>query len=51
MSAYSFDWLRGRLDVGIHEGGYLYLASPAMVANLEANHAIQRRGGCGHRAA
>jgi FAD-dependent oxidoreductase domain-containing protein 1 len=45
MSAYSFDWLRERLDVGVQEGGYLYLASRAMVANLEANHAIQRAEG------
>jgi FAD-dependent oxidoreductase domain-containing protein 1 len=45
MSAYSFDWLRERLDVGVHEGGYLYLASSAMVANLEASHAIQRAEG------
>jgi FAD-dependent oxidoreductase domain-containing protein 1 len=45
MSAYSFDWLRHRLDVGIHEAGYLYLASTAMVASLEANHAIQRAEG------
>ena len=34
MSAYSFAWMRERLDVGIHEGGYLYLGSSAMVANL-----------------
>jgi FAD-dependent oxidoreductase domain-containing protein 1 len=45
MSAYSFEWMRERLDVGIHEGGYLYLGSRAMVANLEANHAIQRAEG------
>jgi glycine/D-amino acid oxidase-like deaminating enzyme len=45
MSAYSFDWLRDRLDVGIHEAGYLYLGSQAMVGNLEANHAIQRAEG------
>ena len=45
MSAYSFDWLRDRLDVGLHEAGYLYLGSHAMVANLEANHAIQRAEG------
>jgi len=45
MSAYSFDWLRDRLDVGVHEAGYLYLGSQAMVGNLEANHAIQRAEG------
>jgi FAD-dependent oxidoreductase domain-containing protein 1 len=45
MSTYSFDWLRERLDVGVHEAGYLYLSPPAMVANLEANHAIQRAEG------
>ena len=33
MSTYSFDWLRERLDVGVHEAGYLYLSPPAMVAN------------------
>ncbi|HSL77040.1 MAG TPA: FAD-binding oxidoreductase [Candidatus Limnocylindrales bacterium] len=45
MSAYSFDWMRDRLDVGIHEGGYLYLSSPATAAALEENHAIQRTEG------
>ena len=45
MSTYSFDWLRERLDVGVHEAGYLYLSPPAMVANPEANHAIQRAEG------
>jgi len=45
MSAYSFDWLRDRLDVGVHEAGYLYLGSQAMVGKLEANHAIQRAEG------
>ena len=45
MSAYSFDWMRDRLDVGIHEGGYLYLSSPATAAVMEENHAIQRAEG------
>jgi FAD-dependent oxidoreductase domain-containing protein 1 len=45
MSAYSFDWLRDRLDVGLHESGYLYLASPAMAGALEEIHAIQRTEG------
>ena len=45
MSAYSFEWMRDRLDVGIHENGYLYLSSPATTAALEENHAIQRAEG------
>ena len=45
MSAYSFDWMRDRLDVAIHEGGYLYLSSSATAAVLEENHAIQRAEG------
>lgn len=45
MSAYSFEWMRDRLDVGIHEGGYLYLSSAATAAALEQNHAIQRAEG------
>ena len=45
MSAYSFEWMRDRLDVGIHEGGYLYLSSPASATVLEENHAIQRAEG------
>ena len=45
MSAYSFDWMRDRLDVGIQEGGYLYLSSPATAGVLEENHAIQRAEG------
>jgi glycine/D-amino acid oxidase-like deaminating enzyme len=45
MSAYSFEWMRDRLDVGIHENGYLYLSSPATTAVLEENHAIQRAEG------
>lgn len=45
MSAYSFEWMRDRLDVGIHEGGYLYLSSAATAAALEENHAIQRAEG------
>ena len=27
MSAFSFGWLRDHLDVGLHEAGYLYLAT------------------------
>jgi glycine/D-amino acid oxidase-like deaminating enzyme len=45
MSTYSFDWMRDRLDVGIHENGYLYLSSAATAAVLEENHAIQRAEG------
>ena len=45
MSAFSFDWMRERFDVGITEGGYLYLSSPATAAALEENHAIQRAEG------
>jgi FAD-dependent oxidoreductase domain-containing protein 1 len=45
MSAYSFDWLRDRLDVGLHESGYLYLASRATAGALEEIHAIQRTEG------
>ena len=41
MSAYSFDYIRDRLDLDIREGGYLYLAPPATRHILEANHAIQ----------
>ena len=41
MSAYSFDFIRGRLGLEIREGGYLYLASPATRDILEANHVIQ----------
>ncbi len=32
-------------DFGFHEGGYLYLATEAGVAGLEANHRIQRGEG------
>lgn len=45
MSAYSFDWMRQHLDVGIHEGGYLYLSSPATAVALEEMHAIHRAEG------
>jgi FAD-dependent oxidoreductase domain-containing protein 1 len=41
LSRFSFDWMRAELDVGLHESGYLYLAPPAGVATLEANHAVQ----------
>ena len=57
MSQFSFDWLRdadrhlvvedgsagaeGPIDIGLHEAGYLYLATPGSAAVLRANHAIQ----------
>ncbi|MDZ7867324.1 FAD-binding oxidoreductase [Acidovorax sp.] len=55
ISAYGIDFLRnvGALlacngdvpDVGLHEGGYLYLATAAGEATLRDNHALQRRHG------
>lgn len=55
ISAYGIDFLRnvGTLlacngdvsDVGLHEGGYLYLATAAGEATLRDNHALQRRHG------
>jgi glycine/D-amino acid oxidase-like deaminating enzyme len=45
MSRFSFGWLRDNLDVGLHESGYLYLATPGGAAVLEANHEIQRAEG------
>jgi glycine/D-amino acid oxidase-like deaminating enzyme len=41
LSRFSFGWMRAELDVGLHESGYLYLATPSGVATLEANHAVQ----------
>jgi FAD-dependent oxidoreductase domain-containing protein 1 len=41
MSAFSFGWLRDRLDVGLHEAGYLYLASRETAPILEENHEVQ----------
>jgi FAD-dependent oxidoreductase domain-containing protein 1 len=41
MSAFSFGWLRDRLDVGLHEAGYLYLATRDGAPALEQNHAVQ----------
>jgi glycine/D-amino acid oxidase-like deaminating enzyme len=32
-------------QIGLHEGGYLYLATPAGEATLRANHALQRAHG------
>jgi glycine/D-amino acid oxidase-like deaminating enzyme len=41
LSRYSFGWLRDRVDVGLHEAGYLFLAPPTGVDILRANHAVQ----------
>jgi len=45
MSQYSFDWLRDKVDVGLHEAGYLYLAKSAGAETLGGNVAIQRGEG------
>lgn len=45
MSQYSFGWLRDKVDVALHEAGYLYLATPAGADTLEGNVAIQRGEG------
>ncbi len=34
-----------RPDIGLHEGGYLFLATPEGRPALEAGHAIQQRLG------
>lgn len=44
LSRYSFDWLRDA-DVGLHESGYLYLATAAGTPALEANVAVQHAEG------
>jgi glycine/D-amino acid oxidase-like deaminating enzyme len=44
LSRYSFGWLR-EADVGLHEAGYLYLATDAGAQALEANVAVQRAEG------
>ena len=41
----------GPVDIGLTEPGYLYLAAPNAVDAMRANHAIQRGGGRGRRAA
>jgi glycine/D-amino acid oxidase-like deaminating enzyme len=45
LSRFSFGWMRDNLDVGLHESGYLYLATPGGAEVLEANHEIQRAEG------
>lgn len=55
ISAYGIGFLRnvGTLlacngdvpDIGLHEGGYLYLATRAGVATLRENHALQKQYG------
>jgi FAD-dependent oxidoreductase domain-containing protein 1 len=44
LSRYSFGWLR-EAGVGLHESGYLYLATEAGASALEANVAVQRDEG------
>lgn len=61
MSQFSFEWLRDAghhlavaagpgegddaIDIGLHEAGYLYLATQGSAAALRANHDIQRAAG------
>ena len=45
LSRVSFQWLRDVVDVGLHEAGYLYLATHDGVDALAANHAVQRAEG------
>ena len=45
MSRFSFGWLRDTVDVGLHEAGYLYLATPRGAEALERNHEVQRAEG------
>lgn len=44
LSRSAFGWLR-EADVGLHESGYLYLATEAGAAALESNAAVQRTEG------
>lgn len=41
LSRASFAWLRDAAGVGLHEAGYLYLATADGAHALEANHAVQ----------
>ncbi len=45
LSRVSFRWLRDLVDVGLHEAGYLYLATHDGADGLVANHAVQRAEG------
>ena len=45
ISRYGIDVLRALPQLGLHEGGYLYLATAAGEGVLRANHALQRRSG------
>ena len=45
ISAYGIQVLRAMPGIGLHEGGYLYLATPAGEAVLRDNHALQRAHG------
>jgi glycine/D-amino acid oxidase-like deaminating enzyme len=47
LSRFGFEFLKGLGEVGLTERGYLFLASAAGLADLEANHAVQ----CAHGAA
>lgn len=57
MSQFSVGWMRdaaanlavdddpSTVDLGLHEGGYLYLAKPASEPTLRQNHEVQRTEG------
>ena len=45
ISAYGIQVLRAMPGIGLHEGGYLYLATSAGEAVLRDNHALQRAHG------
>lgn len=45
ISGYGIEVLRRTGAAGLHEGGHLYLATPAGEAVLRANHALQRAHG------
>ena len=42
ISRYGIGVLRALPQLGLHEGGYLYLATAAGASTLQANHALQR---------
>ena len=45
ISGYGIGVLRAMPSIGLHEGGYLYLATPAGLGVLQDNHAVQRAHG------
>ena len=45
ISRYGIGVLRTLPELGLHEGGYLYLATAAGAPVLQANHALQRASG------